>query len=62
MIGKNTRAVRTAENMGNAFACKQTEVAQERRYRHAETLKTTEWRGGHCCFRSLGGMSSVIFL
>jgi hypothetical protein len=42
MIGKNTRAARISENMGIAFSCRQIEVAQERRYTHAETLKTTE--------------------
>jgi hypothetical protein len=42
MIGKNTRAVRIAENMGIAFACRQIEVAQERRYTYAEILKSTE--------------------
>jgi hypothetical protein len=42
MIGKNTRAARIAENMSDAFACRQIEVAQERRYTHTETLKTTE--------------------
>jgi hypothetical protein len=42
MIGKNTRATRITENMGIVFACRKIEVAQERRYTHAETLKTTE--------------------
>jgi hypothetical protein len=35
MIGKNIRAARIAENMDSAFACRQREVAQERRYTHA---------------------------
>jgi hypothetical protein len=53
-MGRSMIAVRIAGNMGNAFACRQIEVAQERRYTHADTLQTTEWRGKHCCLRSLG--------
>ena len=53
VIGRSIIAARIAENMGNAFACRQIEVAQERRYTHADTLQTTEWRGKHCCLRSL---------
>jgi regulator of extracellular matrix RemA (YlzA/DUF370 family) len=42
MIGKKTRSARITENMDIVFSCRQIEVVQERRYTHAETLKTTE--------------------